>query len=557
MDNKIKVLVIFANPRGTDPLRLGTEDRVIRESIKLSRHRENISLTIHHATTVHDLRRALLDEEFQIIHISGHGTGSGLVLEDDLGGKYVVPQQALGELFSAYSPPIDCVILNACYSMSQGQLTSLGTPFTVAMEGAISDDAAVEFSRGFYDAIGAGKKIDFAYEEGCRTVKLAAPNTRFISQILKKGEQTSADFIGGSTLPSRSSDDLQSKDKEMKALVGLAIDLSGSMATSIRNNTGGQVSRLESFRQSLERLVNEAQTRVRESRTKQPQTSIDLFAYGFGLRAMNVCDLLSLIKIGQHVISKEEIEELKQRYAREMQSNYSGYEGLGDLAKQFGFGGLVREAESTIRANAEAEIRKKIMLEVKRRLERQLQSVGDTTLSIEEIAQLWESSGETLANAEELIFGNTPMRECMLEVAKRFERESKSRGQDTTPILFLLSDGDPTDGDPLPALEQLKPLGVTVISCFVTDQDIANPRVLFGEPESQWSRGAKLMFDMASTVEENSAFSNFLLRKNWIIKPNARLFVQVNHSMILEEFIRVVISPFETSSNMSNLPVGI
>ena len=102
MDNKTKVLVIFANPRGTDPLRLGAEDRVIRESIKLSRYRENISLTIHHATTVHDLRRALLDEEFQIVHISGHGTGSGLVLEDELGGKYVVPQQALGELFRAY-----------------------------------------------------------------------------------------------------------------------------------------------------------------------------------------------------------------------------------------------------------------------------------------------------------------------------------------------------------------------------------------------------------------------------------------------------------------------
>jgi hypothetical protein len=560
MENKIKVLVVFANPRGTDSLRLGSEDRVIRESIKLSRYRENISLTIHHATTVHDLRRALLDEEFQIIHISGHGTGSGLVLEDELGGKYVIPQQALVELFSAYSPPIECVILNACYSLTQGQLTSLGVPFTIAMEGPISDDAAIEFSRGFYDAVGAGKNIDFAYEEGCRTVKLAAPNTRFISQILIKGEESLTNSTktatgSGSTLISRSNDDLPSK--EVKALVGLAIDLSGSMVSSIRNNTGGQVSRLESFRQSLERLVNDAKTRVRDSRTKQLQTSIDLFVYGFGLRAMNVCDLLSLIKIGQHVITQEEIEELKQRYAREMQSKYSDYAGLGDLAKRFGFGGIVREAESTIRANAEAEIRRKIMLEVKRRLERQLQSTGDTTLSIEEIAQLWESSGETFANAEELIFGNTPMRECMFEIAKRFEREIKSRGPDTTLVLFILSDGAPTDGDPLQALEELKPLGVTVISCFVTDQDIANPRVLFGEPESQWSCGAKLMFDMASIVEENSAFTNFLLRKNWIIKPNARLFVQVNHSVILEEFIRVVLSPFETLSNTNNLPVGV
>lgn len=183
-NSQISVLVIFANPRGTSPLRLGTEDRAIRESIKLSRYRDNILLKTCHASTIHDLRRALLEDEFQIVHISGHSTDTGLVLEDELGGQYVVPQQALADLFQAYSPPIRCVILNACFSLSQGQLTSLGVPFTVAMEGSISDSAAIEFSRGFYDAIGAGRDIDFAYEEGCRTVKLAAPNSRFVSQIL-------------------------------------------------------------------------------------------------------------------------------------------------------------------------------------------------------------------------------------------------------------------------------------------------------------------------------------------------------------------------------------
>ncbi|UXE61353.1 MAG: CHAT domain-containing protein [Woronichinia naegeliana WA131] len=137
--SQINVLVVFANPRGTSPLRLSTEDRVIRESIRLSRYRNDISLTIRHATTVHDLRRSLLDEDFQIVHISGHGTGSGLVLEDDAGGIYVPPQQALADLFQAYKS-IQCVILNACYSISQGELMSLGIPFTIGMEGSIGCD---------------------------------------------------------------------------------------------------------------------------------------------------------------------------------------------------------------------------------------------------------------------------------------------------------------------------------------------------------------------------------------------------------------------------------
>ena len=100
--SQIAVLVVFANPRGTDPLRLGTEERAIYQSIRLSRNRDRISLTTCHATTIHDLRRALLENEFQIVHIAGHGSDVGLILEDELGGQYIVPQQALADLFTVY-----------------------------------------------------------------------------------------------------------------------------------------------------------------------------------------------------------------------------------------------------------------------------------------------------------------------------------------------------------------------------------------------------------------------------------------------------------------------
>ena len=553
--SKINVLVVFANPRGTSPLKLGTEDRVIRESIRLSRYRDDISLTIRHATTVHDLRRSLLDEDFQIVHISGHGTGTGLVLEDDSGGMYVVPQQALADSFQAYKS-IQCVILNACYSISQGQPMSLGIPFTIAMEGSISDKAAIEFSRGFYDAIGANREIDFAYEEGCRTVNLAAPNTQFVSKILRKGEAYSSNEQSNFEIVARPPSE-PVHFSEAKALVGLAIDLSGSMANSMKNDTGGQLSRLESFRRSLENLLVEAKSRVDESRTKKMQTSIDLFSYGFGLRVMNVCDLFSLIKIGQNIITKEKIEELKQRYIGEAKRKYSGYEGLGDLAKQYGLGGLVNQFSDTVQANTENEIRRKVLLEVKSRIEKEIGNVSDTTLAIEEVAQLWKDSENAFENAEELIFGDTPMREGLTEVAKRFERELANRDKDTTLILFILSDGESTDDNPLPVIESLKSLGVVVISCFVTEQNIANPRVLFGESEPQWNQGAKLMFEMSSIVEDHSAYAKFLLRKNWVVHPNSKLFVQVNHSVILEEFIRVTLSPFESSSDIEILPRGL
>jgi hypothetical protein len=167
-----KVLAIFANPTGSSPLRLVAEDRVIRECVTRSRYRENISLEIRHAVTIHDLRRALLEGDYRMIQFSGHGTGQGLAFEDEQGQVRLVPPRALAELLAAYSPPIECVILNACYSSVQGQLVSSGVPYTIAIDGPISDAGATEFTRGFYDAIGAGKDVKFAYQEGCRTMRL-------------------------------------------------------------------------------------------------------------------------------------------------------------------------------------------------------------------------------------------------------------------------------------------------------------------------------------------------------------------------------------------------
>ncbi|MEO8973705.1 MAG: CHAT domain-containing protein [Ktedonobacteraceae bacterium] len=167
-----KVLLIFANPRQEYNLRLGSEDRIIHEAIRLGKYRDAIALTQCHAATRHDLRRALLNDTFQVVHISGHGTDDGLILEDEYGKSNVVPPDVLANIIAAHSPPIQCVVLNACYSAAQGELIARVVPFTIAVAGLLNDAAAKEFSRGFYDAIGAGKPYDFAFGEGCRAADL-------------------------------------------------------------------------------------------------------------------------------------------------------------------------------------------------------------------------------------------------------------------------------------------------------------------------------------------------------------------------------------------------
>ncbi|MCH9684139.1 MAG: SIR2 family protein [Deltaproteobacteria bacterium] len=182
------ILLIAANPAGTDPLRLDRELRIIREAIERSRHRTRLRLEVRPAATVHDLRRALLEGQFDVVHISGHGEEQGLVLEDDAGNSVPVARLAVARLFARYAAPagpLRCVVLNACWSRLTGEQPAMNVPFTVAMDGPVSDQGAQEFSRGFYDALGAGMDYDRAYEEGCSSAELGAPGARFESVLLR------------------------------------------------------------------------------------------------------------------------------------------------------------------------------------------------------------------------------------------------------------------------------------------------------------------------------------------------------------------------------------
>jgi hypothetical protein len=169
----IRILAVFANPRGSDQLRLGNEERTMKECIQLSKYRSQLDLRTCPAANVKDLQRALLNEEAEIVQFSGHSTHNGLAFEDDRGGVHVPPPSALANLLLDFAPPLKCVVLNACYSIEQGRELAGRLPYTIVTQHAISDDAAIEFSRGFYDAIGAGRDIPFAFKQGCRAITLA------------------------------------------------------------------------------------------------------------------------------------------------------------------------------------------------------------------------------------------------------------------------------------------------------------------------------------------------------------------------------------------------
>jgi hypothetical protein len=551
----MKILMAFANPRGTNALRLGEEDRTIQECIRRAKHRDSLTLVVKHAATIDDVRRALLDDEFEIVHFSGHGTGTGLAFENKDGMLYVPPQDAVAALLAEFSPPIKCLILNACYSVSQGQFTSLGVPYSIAMEGPISDDAAIIFAGAFYDSIGAGKDVEFSFRQGTHALRLAGHPDSTVPHLLKKGEITA---IGPPLRIQPESPDRSGSIETPPLLLGVCLDVSGSMEQNMRTSLAGQRSRLQGFADAFERSI-ERTRKFLQAMPGDTASSVFLFAYAFGMRAGDVCDLLSLMKVANGIISESEIEELKRRYAGEIERRYSGGSGLGgleSLARSYGFGGAVESVKRGLRADAEAEVRNRIMAEVQKRLQAKLQSAGDTTANLDDLADVWKGDSPSWANAEPLIFGNTPMCAALKRALNRFRSELEVRAaSQPVPIFLLVSDGEPTDGDPLPLARELRDRGVTVISCYITDHDVVAIRTLVNRPDPSWPKGARLMFEAASDLPDDSPLVHSLLRSGWSASTGAKAFLQANHSVILEELVAMATSPVEVGYQL--LPKGM
>jgi len=182
------ILLLAANPKGTQSLRLQEEEREIRERLRLAGYGKT-PINSTGATRPRDVQQAMLDFKPQIVHFSGHGAGQeGLVFEDKIGQEKVVGSEALADLFRLFSNRVECVVLNACYAKFQAEAIAQHIDYVIGMSKAIGDKAAIEFSVGFYSALGSGEPIEFAYEMGCNAILLEGFPEDLTPVLYKKGK---------------------------------------------------------------------------------------------------------------------------------------------------------------------------------------------------------------------------------------------------------------------------------------------------------------------------------------------------------------------------------
>ena len=181
-----KILLLAANPKGTTRLRLDEEVREIDAGLQRAQHRDHFILEQKWAVRPRDIQRAILDTNPSIVHFFGHGTGDeGLVFEDEAGIAKLVDGEALAGLFELFAEQVECVVLNSCYSEVQAEAIARHVNYVIGMSKAISDRAGIEFAVGFYDALGAGRPVEFAHKFGCAAIRLAGI-PEHLTPVLKK-----------------------------------------------------------------------------------------------------------------------------------------------------------------------------------------------------------------------------------------------------------------------------------------------------------------------------------------------------------------------------------
>jgi hypothetical protein len=169
----IKILFLAANPKDTDPLRLGEEVRAIKERLRLAELRDQFVVEQEHAVRITDLQGYLLQHRPQIVHFSGHGRQVGeIVLEDAEGWSQPVSPGALKRTFAVLRGNVRCVVLNACYSEAQAKGIAESIDCVVGMGRAIGDESAIAFAAGFYQALGYERNVQEAFDLGCGQIDL-------------------------------------------------------------------------------------------------------------------------------------------------------------------------------------------------------------------------------------------------------------------------------------------------------------------------------------------------------------------------------------------------
>jgi uncharacterized protein YjbI with pentapeptide repeats len=176
IDLPLRVLGVLSGPADQAPLSKDTERSLIEGA--LAEFVADGRVILHWATdgTFSEFAQALRQHKPHIVHFIGHGEfdvrqDEGIVLfEDDQGASRPIEAGTLGALLLGH-PSVRLMVLNSCdgarsgtnlFSSTAGTLVRRGVPAVIAMQYAITDQAALRFSEELYRGLADFDPVDKA-----------------------------------------------------------------------------------------------------------------------------------------------------------------------------------------------------------------------------------------------------------------------------------------------------------------------------------------------------------------------------------------------------------
>lgn len=269
------ILFLAANPINTPSLQLDKELREVKEGLRRSKKSDEFILKSSEATRPIDIQRAMLDHKPSFVHFSGHSNSDGIFLLNREDKASFVTTDALAELFNLFSDKVECVILNSCYSEKQAKAISKNIPYVIGMTSSIEDKVAIDFATSFYDAIGAGENIEFAYKLGCNAIQLYSESTleKPTPMLHAKNDVNTTANMGSLLENSNFKNKVSIIDKKIRSVVNPATNTHKELIDWV----------LKTVESQGDRIANKVIEEFRDTTIKIPKSDDDIENYLFDM----------------------------------------------------------------------------------------------------------------------------------------------------------------------------------------------------------------------------------------------------------------------------------
>jgi formylglycine-generating enzyme required for sulfatase activity len=188
----LRILGMIANPHDSGSINSSLEKHRLETALSSLLDQGLVELSWLDGYTWRDLQKAMRHSSWNIFHFIGHGGYDSirdeglLIFGDENNSAQPLHAMQIGRLL-ADNQSLHLVILNSCegargsksdlFSSTSATLIQRGVPAVLALQYQITDKAAIELTRTFYECIADNMPVDAAVAEARKAISFTAANS--------------------------------------------------------------------------------------------------------------------------------------------------------------------------------------------------------------------------------------------------------------------------------------------------------------------------------------------------------------------------------------------